>query len=345
MHKKIFTLLVALVISLSFTSCGDDRTHRLEVFYHSYKDDYTNEIRSHLDRLLSDDDDIKHINHNSEGDSSVQLSQITRAIENGCDILAVCATDEKICDDINRMAKEKNIPVVYFERPASNNTNYEKTAFVAGDYEEQGRIQGEIAAKYLLASYEMCDRNADGRISYVLYRENDTSLLGKLRSETAIEETDNILSKEGKPAIEYFDNEYKTPYYVTGSGKNSYEEAKKHLETVIDKYREGEGALPELVLANSDAMALGAAEALKEKEEKIPVFGIGGTVNAENALIYNHFAGTVKTDTKRIADTVEQIVENFLDRDAKFDDINPNRIEDNWKVRIDSEKRERKADI
>ncbi len=345
MPKKIFSILFALVIAFSFASCTDDKTYRLEVFYHSYKDDYTNEIRSHLDRLLSEDDDIKHINHSAEGDSTLQLSQITRAIENGCDILAVCAADEKICDDINRMAKEKSIPVVYFERPAVNNTNYDKTAFVAADYKEQGRIQGEIAAKYLLGFYELCDKNADGRISYVLYREDDTSAHSKLRSEAAISEADNILSSDGKPAIEYFDTEYKTPYYVTGSGKNGYEEAKKHMQAVIDKYREGEGSLPELVLANSDVMALGAAEALKEKEEKIPVFGIGGTVNAENALMYNHFAGTVKTDSVRLADTVEQIIENFIDRDAKFDDINPNKVEDNWKVRIDSEKRERKADI
>ncbi len=345
MPKKLFAILFALAMAFSFASCDDDRTYRLEVFYHSYKDDYTNEIRSHLDRLLSEDDDIKHINHNAEGDSSLQLSQITKAVENGCDILAVCAVDEKICEDINRMAKEKNIPLVYFERPAVNNTNYEKTAFVAGDYKQQGRIQGEMAAKYLLGSYEICDRNADGRISYVLYRENDTSSMTKLRSEAAIEEADNILSSEGKPAIEYFDTEYKTPYYVTGSGKNGYEEAKTHMQAVIDKYKNGSGALPELVLANSDVMALGAAEALKEKEEKIPVFGIGGTVNAENALMYNHFAGTVKTDSGRLAKTVEQIIENFLDKDGKFDDINPSRIEDNWKVRIESEKRERKADI
>lgn len=344
MNKKILSILLALIILSSFTACDDDKTHSVHIFYHSYKDDYTNEIRSHLDRLLSEDDDIKHTNHNAEGDSSLQLSQITKAAENGCDILAVCAADEKICEDISRIAKEKNIPVVYFERPAKS-TDYEKTAFVAGDYETEGALQGEMAAKYLLDSYEICDRNSDGKINYVLYREDDTSSLSKLRSETAIEKLDTILSAQGKPAIEYYDTEHKTPYYITENEKNSYEGAKKHMEEVIRKYKEGSRALPELVLANGDSMALGAAEALRENEEKIPVFGIGGTAGAENALMYSHLAGTVRTDSARLAKTVEEIIENFIDRDKKFDDINPDRIENNWKVRIDSEKRETKADI
>ena len=157
----------------------------------------------------------------------------------------------------------------------------------------------------------------------------------------SIEKTDSILSAGGKPAIEFYDTESSLPYVLCESGMTEFDSAKEHMLSVIADFESEGKPMPELVLATCDSMALGAADALREKgmnskDKRIPIFGIGGTTAAENAMENGLITGTVKTDTHKMANAIEEITENFLDGDRKFEDMTSYKTENNWKVYIES---------
>lgn len=344
MAKKFICILITLILIFTFVSCNDEERELVSVFYYTYKDDYTNSVRSLIDRSLATDDDIKFANYNADGDAATQLKQIQKAIEEGSRVLVVNAASKEISEDITKVAKESNRAVVFFDRPVSEEavSSYSKSVFVSSDYEELGRLQGKTAGKYLVDNYEAVDYNSDGKISYVLYRGEEDSEDARHRTEYCIEEIDKALSKEGKPAVEYYDANHDKAYLTDPEGTWSLDFAKEHMLGLIKESEAGNAELAELIIANNDAMALGAAEALRqhgyngsEGKRMIPIFGIGGTVTAENAVHSKLMTATVEPDSKKTADVIEEIVNNFLDGDERFDDVDRSIIEDNWRVRID----------
>ena len=338
--KKSAILFLVIFIFAFFSGCDDDRRDKVSIFYSTYKDDYTNAVRSHLDRKFTDDD-IEHTNYNAQGSGEKQLSQIRKAIKEGADIILVNACSEEITEEISREAKESNVPLVYFEKPVSDRAVYDNGAYVVADFSEEGNLQGRAAGKYLSDNYDLCDLNGDGRINYVLYMPTDSESDFIRRMDSSIEKTDSLLSSRGKPAIEFYDTTSRLPYVLCDNNMTEFDSAKEHMLKCIAAFESEKAPLPELVLAMSDSMALGAADALREKgmsskDKRIPIFGMGGTTSAENAMENGLITGTVKTDTLKMANAIEEITANFLDGDRKFEDMTSYKTENNWKVLIES---------
>ena len=96
----------------------------------------------------------------------------------------------------------------------------------------------------------------------------------------------------------------------------------------------------ELVIANNDEMALGAIAALNEAGynksggKVIPVFGIDATASAKAKIKSGFMAGTVKQDSRGMAEAIVTISENFKSGKDAFTGIASENLVDSWRVNI-----------
>ncbi|MBQ8587945.1 MAG: substrate-binding domain-containing protein [Clostridia bacterium] len=335
-----------MTCTFSLCSCSDRGKKTVSVLYSSYKDDYINSVRSNLDRAFADDNNINFQNYSADWDGTVQLSQVQEAIDSGTDILIVNSADVSSggnSKDITELAKDANIPIIFFNRPVEREVvaGYSKCVLISIDYEAAGRMQGDMVGQYLLDNYELVDLNNDGKISYVMYIGEEDSIDAQNRAKYCIESTDMILAKEGKPAIEYYDAASAKGYAADSTGKWSSDFGREHMAEVLANHSETIGNMPEVVIAGNDAMALGAIEALKKHgyntgkgNKSIPVFGIDATTSAQNSIYAGIMTGTVYQDSGEMADVIMTVMSNLLTGKERFDNIKSSVIEDNWKINI-----------
>ena len=71
------------------------------------------------------------------------------------------------------------------------------------------------------------------------------------------------------------------------------------------------GSKIEVVISNNDGMALGALEALKAHQKKLPVFGVDALQEALTLIESGELAGTVLNDGTNQAKAVLELSRNF----------------------------------
>ena len=324
--KKIVSLILVAVMgvvlpSLSFASC-DMAEDDVSVLYYTYSDTYISSVRSAMDGAL-EDLEIGYHNYDAAGNQTTQTEQVDTALTKGTRLLAVNVVDtgsEDAAKAIIEKAKAKDVPLIFFNRSVDEAVieSYDKCVFVGTDYEQAGKIQGEMIGNYLVENYDKLDINGDGVISYVMFKGQQGNLEAESRTKLAVEVANNILTEKGKAKIRFYDKNNSAGYLVDQNGTWSNAAANNHMKTVLSAYSESGGNMVELVIANNDEMALGALAALeeagynKEGGRYIPVFGIDATEGAKAKISSGAMTGTVKQDGKLMAETIARVAENLL---------------------------------
>ena len=204
-------------------------------------------------------------------------------IDAGCDVLCVNLVDRTAPSNIVRMARQNDIPVIFFNRePVQEDLlQWDKLFYVGCDAAQSGEMQGEIAAEYIRNHPEV-DKNGDGKIQYVL-------LEGEAGHQDAISRTDLSVKTMIENEIELEKLSYQFADWNRAQAEN-------RMSQLIEQY----GSEIELILSNNDEMALGAVEAYKNagyKEEERPIiFGIDGLTDALEAIESGTMQGTVYND-------------------------------------------------
>ena len=344
--KKILSLILALAICVSalplLFSCG--MSEDISVLYYTYSDTYISSVRSAMDKALKELK-LGYHNYDAAGNQTTQTEQVDTAITKGARLLLVNVVDTGSDDAASAIigkAKEAKIPVVFFNRSVDEEVikSYEKCYFVGTDYEEAGKIQGELIGNYLVENYNKLDINGDGKISYVLFKGQQGNLEAESRTVEAVRVTNEILAKAGKPPISFYDKNNTQGYLVDQNGTWSNAAANNHMKTVLSAYSEAGKNMVELVIANNDEMALGALAALeeagynKEGGRYIPVFGVDATEGAKAKIESGSMTGTVKQDGELMAKTIAKLAENLiLDRGA-FDGISEEMKVSEYRINI-----------
>ena len=145
--KKITAIILSFIFIVSLTACGgkekteqssQEKTGEVSVFYYSYSDTYISTVRAAMDKELKDAG-IKFTNYDSNSSQTTQLEQVQTAIAKGSSMLVVNLVDTGSDDsalNILSLAKQKNIPVIFFNRSVEENvvTSYDKCVFVGTDF-------------------------------------------------------------------------------------------------------------------------------------------------------------------------------------------------------------------
>ena len=283
-------IIGSLVLALS--GCSDqsgqtEKTLRVGVITYSQDDPFinalTDELKVHLKTMESEERRIIVSIKSGNDDQQEQNEKVEEMIDAGCDVLCVNLVDRTAPYRIIRMARNENIPVIFFNRePVKEDLmQWDKLYYVGCDAEQSGIMQGEIAAEYINSHPEV-DKNEDGKIQYVL-------LEGEAGHQDAISRTEYSVKTLMKNDVSLEKLSYQFADWNRGQAEN-------RMSRLIEQY----GDKIELVISNNDEMALGAVAAWQKAGydcRNWPViFGIDGLDDALEAIKTGKMKGTVYND-------------------------------------------------
>ena len=228
----------------------------------------------------------------------MQNDQVDIMLARGVDAMAINLVDPAAAPVIIRKAKMDDVPVVFYNKePAAEQlASYDKAFFVGTDSKESGIIQGELIARHWDHHPEW-DLNKDGVLQYVLLK-----------------------GEPGHP-----DAEARTSYVVSTLHEKGVQTEQLHLDTAMwdtamakdkmDAWISGPNAdRIEAVIANNDAMAMGAIESLKAAaKSKIPVFGVDALAEALALIEKGEMQGTVLNDARNQAKATFELTRNLAE--------------------------------
>lgn len=359
---KFFKSLMVGAMALSMAACGGsgdsgtdgDDTNKggdtsgdgeVSVFYYTYGDAYISTVRSALDADL-DAAGIKYVDYDSNNSQTTQTEQVDTAIAKGSKCLVVNLVDsnsEEASKALVQKAQDAGIPIIFFNRsvPEDAVASYDKAAFIGTDYEQAGKMQGDMIGNYLIENYDTVDLNGDGVISYVMFKGDEANQEAIARTQFGVENANAILEENDKPVLEFYDSANSNKYLVDQNGAWSSQAANEYMQTILSQYSTDNNNMVELVIANNDEMALGAISALQnaginnaDSELIIPVFGVDATDPAKEKIDEGTMVGTIKQDAEGMAAAICTMVQNMLDGKDKFDGIETEQIVGTWRVNI-----------
>lgn len=196
------------------------------------------------------DTDVKVIIKNADNSNERQCLQIDSLINEGVDLLVVSPNDYHALNGSLQRAREKNIPIVFFDRTTAMK---DYTAYIGGDNIEAGRKMAEYAAMLCRDSVK-----TEGRQPIVL------EMTGPLEISPAAQRHKGF----SEAISRYSDIDY---HHVLS--KWSYDDCKRIMQEWLK-----EGKTVDVVFCHSDLAAMGAYEAAKKfhKERDIHFIGIDG---------------------------------------------------------------------
>ena len=150
-----------------------EKTLRVGVITYTQDDPFinglTDELKEQLKAMENKERRIIVSTKSGNDDQQEQNEKVEEMIDAGCDVLCINLVDRTAPSRIIRMARNEDIPVIFFNRePVREDLmQWEKLYYVGCDAEQSGIMQGEIAAEYINSHSEV-DKNKDGKIQYVL---------------------------------------------------------------------------------------------------------------------------------------------------------------------------------
>ncbi|QKJ87838.1 methyl-galactoside transport system substrate-binding protein [Paramixta manurensis] len=295
MNKKVFTL-TALVASMMFGATAHAADTRIGVTIYKYDDNFMSVVRKDIEKDAKSSPDVQLLMNDSQNSQSTQNDQVDVLLAKGVKALAINLVDPAAAGVIIDKAKSSDVPVVFFnkEPTAKALASYDKAYYVGTDSKESGVKQGELIEKHWKAT-PAWDLNKDGVIQFVLLK-----------------------GEPGHP-----DAEARTKYVIDTLNKDGIKTQQLHLDTAMwdtaqakdktDAWLSGpNGDKIEVVIANNDAMAMGAVEALKaHNKSNVPVFGVDALPEALALVKSGAMAGTVLNDAENQAKATFELAKNL----------------------------------
>lgn len=192
------------------------------------------------------------------GSQREQDDQVQEMIEDGCNVLCINLADRTDLSHIINAAMEKDIPIIFFNRePVDEDLNrWDKLYYVGAKAKQSGQMQGELIADYIKNNPGV-DKNGDGRIQYVI-------LEGEMGHQDAIVRTESVTESMKNNGLQI----EKLSCQIANWNRA---QAQNRMTQLIGQYKNS----IELVIANNDAMALGAMDAYEKlgvTESNVPAF-------------------------------------------------------------------------
>ncbi len=262
--KRMLSILLACVLMISVVACSGKGSSSstssvgsaagsstqtgkkpvIGVAIFDYSNNYVTYIRNSIKVLAGNKADIQMVD--AQNDQVKQVEQIDLLLSKGVDALCVNAVDPKAASTIISKAKAAHVPLIFFNRSLSSDDmkSYDKCWYVGTTPEDSGRMQAEMAMKVFKADPSF-DKNGDGVLQYVILK----GTLGHPDAEARTQAVKETFAKAG----------FKTELLDLQPGDFKTQTAKDITDVWMGKF----GNKIEMILANNDAMLLGAIEAGK----------------------------------------------------------------------------------
>jgi len=283
------------------------------VIFFTMDDPYTLRVVESLKNIEKDNkNNIKFTFFDPKNNIAVQNEMLDSVLRSNYDLVILYLSNKKenvVADFINRV-KTKNIPLILMNIPSNVVSKvsklYNKAVFITPDSKKAGVTQGKIMVDLWNNNKIDIDRNRDNILQYVL-------LQGPTDDPQVVDRTKYTISTINDSGI-------KTQELALINANWSKDLAKNSVDSLFLKYS---GQI-EAIIANNDAMAIGAIEALQkygyntgDKSKNIPVVGIDGLPEAIDLIDKGFMTGTVIQDPNILAESLYTIGMNL------FNNLNP----------------------
>lgn len=249
---------------------------------YKYDDNFMSFVRRAIEKGTEGKAEI--IMNDSQNDQAKQNEQVDTMIAKGVQALAINLVNPQGASAIITKAEEAGLPVVFFnkEPSAEDMASYDQCWYVGTQSAESGVMQGQVIVDSWNANPEW-DKNGDGVLSYVLLKGEPGHPDAEARTKYAVETV-------VEAGIEVEELELQTGMWDSVKGKEL-------MDAWLAKHGEG----IEYVIANNDAMALGAiaslqAEGYFEGDKFMPVVGVDAIPDALEQIKAGTLVGSVLND-------------------------------------------------
>ena len=280
---------------------------KVGVFIYDFNDQYVSLVKQNLEEIQKENENIVEFNFfDAKGNQVIQNESIDKVLTENYNLLIINLVNFNIdlLQDTLKKIKEKNIPLILYNEPDENIIRFKdlpkQTIFVASDINQSGILQGQLLVDKWNTDKESIDKNGDNIIQYVM-------LKGRVNTPVAIARTKYSISTINDAGI-------KTEEIASIPSEWNQDLARSSIESLFLRY----GNKIEAIIANNDAMAIGAIEALQkygynkgDKSMTIPVVGIDGIPAARDLIQKGFMTGTVFQDPHAIAEALYTIGMNL----------------------------------
>lgn len=233
-------------------------------------------------------------------DVSTAISKLEAALTKGTDVVAICAPDRESTETMAQKCDEEGVPAVFFNMEPMETTmqTYENIYYVGAQAKESGQMCAQALINYWNANTEVADKNGDGVLQLVILQGEIGQQDVVLRTQ-AYEET---LKVQG------------IKYEVLAMDTANWDQAQAldKMNAWITAY--GIDGI-EGVLCNNDNMAMGAVQACinngynsGDADKFVPIVGIDANIDALEAMKAGSLLGTVLNDRQNQSDAIINVI-------------------------------------
>ncbi|HEY5524463.1 MAG TPA: galactose ABC transporter substrate-binding protein [Clostridium sp.] len=289
---------------------------KVGVVFYRFDDPFVALLKQSLENIeKKNEGKVKFYFYDSKNDQAIQNQTIDTLLESGnFDLILLSLVDLKTDPkEIINKVKEKNIPVIFFNRrPIKIDANiiesYDKAYYIVPDSEQSGILQGKILVDLWNKNKNTIDTNNDNIMQYVM-------LQGELSNIETIDRTKYsiITIKDAGIKVEELASE------VCNWNEDMARDA---IEALFLEY----GDKIEVIISNNDAMAIGAIKALQKygynkgnSTKTIPVVGVDAIPEAQYFIKKGFMAGTIAQDANAMAEALYDVGMHLVNDKTYFD--------------------------
>lgn len=306
---RFFKTAALCVAAALLTGCGmsgketapaelyaqEEEKLRIGMTFYSLRNEFTVRIvNAALER--ANELGVELLVYDGNYDYKMQILQVEEMLENGVDGIILNPQDADACAPCVDMAVEKGVPVV----GVNTKVRHEKLVSYVGSHDlEAGRLQMEKAAELL---------GGQGKIAVL------EGPFGQSAQVERLEGIHEVLALY--PDITVLSEK---------SGNWSRSEGMSVMKNWLEAFDD-----IDLVIAQNDEMALGAADAVKEAGEDIQIIGLDGSLEALEAVEKGELAATFFQDAEtQGAKAVDVLLDSIKGRPVEknywidFEEVTP----------------------
>ena len=287
---------------------------KFAVLFYQQNNPYNYAIRDELMKIQENNKNtVEFTFYDGDFNQETQNKQLDEAINNKTDVVLLNIVDINSSKYIVDKVKGANIPIVFFNRelPSFENVkSYGRAVYIGTDNCNLGIAQGKmIIDQYKNKSIK--DRNNNSMLDYILLKGDTNNIETNDRSKCVIEELNN--------------NGIKINELYSGYFNWNKENVKKLLKPVLLQI----GGNLDIIISNSDAMAIGAIEVLQEygfnlgnDSRYIPVVGIDALDEAKELINKGFMEGTLEQYPKVISEALYTLGLNLFEHKNPLQNTN-----------------------
>lgn len=279
--KRLLALVLVAVLALGMMSVATAETKALKigVAIYKYDDNFMTLYRTELEKYLKD------LGHevtivDGKGDQAEQTNQIDSFIANKMDVLIINLVQSTAAATIIDKVKAAGIPTVFINREPTeaDMQMWDKIAYVGADARQSGTFQGEI----IVETANKGDWNGNGVVDYVMLVGDPENVDAQYRTQFSIK----ALEDAGLKVNKLFEQR----------GDWAQEKGQELTANALSQF----GNQVDVVLANNDAMGLGAVQAItaagRTVGKDIYLVGVDALPEAVQLVMAGGMTGTVLND-------------------------------------------------